>query len=140
MFSQTYNSYEKDKGFMAVWWRWQYLESPRLFLRIIGNFLRFTFSFFSFSLLLKTFFHPWRKYQESYGRGFDPKKFFSALSFNTISRFMGMLIRFLMLIIGGFSIIAIFFLGIAIFLLWYFSSWLILGGLAWGLYLIFQSF
>jgi len=133
------HSYEKDRGMLFTWLRWQYLESPRLLIKIIGNFLRFNLSFFSFSLLLKTLFHPWRKYQESYGRGFDPKKFFSALSFNAISRVLGVIIRILVITIGGISTLFLFLLGLAAFIFWILSPLLIFTGLVLGFYLTFQS-
>lgn len=135
MFSKSY-SYEKDRGMLFTWLRWQYLESPRLLIKIVGNFLRFNLSFFSFSLLLKTLFHPWRKYQESYGRGFDPKRFFSALSFNAISRVLGVIIRILVITIGGISTLFLFLLGLAAFILWILSPVLIFAGLVLGFYLI----
>ncbi len=138
MFSKSY-SYEKDRGTLFTWLRWQYLESPRLLIKIAGNFLHFNLSFFSFSLLLKTLFHPWRKYQESYGRGFDPKRFFSALSFNAISRVLGAIIRILVITIGGVSTLFLLLLGLAAFILWILSPLLIFTGLILGSYFIFQS-
>ena len=74
-FDNQHNSYDKDHNFFTTWIRWQYVESPRALKHIIKNFLHFNLSFFSISLLLKTLFYPWRKYHESYGRGFDLKKF-----------------------------------------------------------------
>jgi len=138
MFSKSY-SCDKDRNFVLTWLRWQYIESPRALIKIISNFLRFNLSFFSFSLLLKTLFHPWRKYQESYGRGFDPKKFFSALSFNAISRVLGAIVRILVITIGGVSTLLLLLLGLVAFIFWILSPVLIFAGLILGFYSIFQS-
>ena len=138
MFSKSY-SYDKDRNLILIWLQWQCIESPRVLIKIISNFLRFNLSFFSFSLLLKTLFHPWRKYQESYGRGFDPKRFFSTLSFNAISRILGAIVRILVITIGGISTLFLLLLGLVAFILWILSPVLIFAGLILGFYPIFQS-
>lgn len=132
-----YNDYDRDRSFILTWLRWQCIESPRALIKIIGNFLRFNLSFFSIPLLLKTLFYPWRKYHESYGRGFDVKRFFSALSFNTISRILGAIIRIILIVIGGLTELFLLILGLVVFVVWVSSPLLLLMILIFGLYLVF---
>ena len=138
MFRRKRYSYDKDYGFGQAWASWQYIESPRTLLRVWKNFLIFNLSFFSIPLLLRTLFAPWRKYHESYGRGFDIKRFFSALTFNSISRFLGALVRSCLIFIGLLIEIFLMVLGGLLLIGWLFLPFLLLGVLAFGVYLIFK--
>ncbi len=138
MFRRKNYSYDKDYSFSKAWVSWQYIESPRTLLRIWKNFLIFNLSFFSIPLLLKTLFYPWRKYHESYGRGFDPKRFFSSLTFNSISRLLGALVRTVLILVGLFLEILLMGLGIILLIGWIFLPIILIGILIFGIYLIFQ--
>lgn len=107
-------------SYPGLFLRWHYFEMPKKMLKVTGNFLRFGVSFYSVPLMMKTFFSPWRGYYKSYGRGFHFKKFFHALGANCISRTLGAIVRFFLLIF--FVITEIFFAvtGIALLILWVF--------------------
>jgi len=114
------------QNIFRYWLAWHFIEIPRDIIKIINNLLRFVWSFFSISLLLKTLFSPWRKYYWGYGRGFSLKNYLSAFSFNCISRFLGMLVRIGLIFI---FLIAIFLVsggGLILFLAWIFSPVIII--------------
>ncbi len=102
------------------WINWHYFETPKNLLLAFWNFLVFNFNYFSVALLLRTFFSPWRKYRESYGRGFDPKVFVWAFVNNMISRGLGMVVRSVMILVGLILEVLIFFGGIVSLLIWIF--------------------
>ena len=110
---------------------------PMEILRVWQNFLRFNLNYFSLSLLLKTFFSPWRRYGYSYGRGFDFKKYFEAWSFNAVSRGLGAIIRIILIVIGLTSEIFIVIGGLIMFLTWLVLPALLILGLGLGIKIIF---
>ena len=112
-----------------IFWQflaWHYCDAPRSILRAFGNFLVFGFNYFSIGLLTKTWFSHWRKYKESYGRGFDFKRWASAFVGNMISRCLGAFVRTIIIFIG---LIAEFFIligAVIIFLTWIFLPLILL--------------
>jgi len=108
------------KNMFSQWLVWHFLEVPKNILRIFKGFLLFNFSYFSVPFLLKTFFTPWRKYKESYGRGFDLKRYLEAFIFNSTSRILGAIVRTVIILIGLIFEVFIFIAGIAVFLIWIF--------------------
>jgi hypothetical protein len=116
-----------------LYFKWHYFERTKLILKGWKNILVFNMNYFSVPFLLKTFFSPWRKYSWSYGRGFDPGRFFMAFSSNLISRTIGSFIRFIFIIIGFSFEVVFFFLGLVIFFLWVLMPFILI-------YLLFFSF
>jgi hypothetical protein len=99
---------------------WQFFEVPKNILRAWKNFLKFNLEFFSIPLLLKTYFSHWHGYKWSYGRGFDLARWAEALISNLISRILGAFLRSWLIIFGIITEIIIFFLGLIVFLGWFF--------------------
>jgi len=77
---------------------WYLIDVPKQILSAWWNFLRFGMQYFSIPVLLKTLFAPWRKYQWSYGQGFDLQRFAETLATNIISRTLGAIMRFILII------------------------------------------
>ena len=117
--------------------QWHFIDQPRAILRAWKNFLLFNLNYWSIPLLLKTFFSYWRKYQFSYGRGLDIKRYFEAFSFNAISRVMGAIMRGILIVIGIITEIFIIFVGIIIFLGWLFLPILLIFGIYYGFRILF---
>jgi hypothetical protein len=119
-------------GIFAKWLIWHYFEATRFLLRAFKNYLVFNFNYFSIPLLLKTLFSHWRRYVESYGRGFDPKRYFWAFSSNMISRVLGAIIRIGTIIIGLIFEFFIFLGGVLAVIFWlalpFLAIFLILAG------------
>lgn len=78
----------------------------------------FGINYFSTIELVKSLFSPWRRYQESYAKGFQPGQWFEALTFNLMSRGIGAVLRLFLIVIGILLEIFIFFTGIIVFALW----------------------
>jgi len=116
---------------------WHYVDQVRGILLAWKNFLRFNLNYFSISLLFKTLFFPWRRYQWSYGRGFDIGRFFQVLFSNLTSRVIGATIRFFLILIGVAAEIFIVLAGIIVFLGWLLLPVLLLAGLWFGFKLLF---
>ena len=116
---------------------WHFLEAPRNILAAWKNFLKFNLNYFSISLLLRTLFSPWHKYAWSYPRGFYPGKYLEIFVSNLISRTLGAILRVFMIIIGILAEIFIVFFGILILLSWLALPALLIGGLIFGIKIIF---
>lgn len=118
------------------WVYWHFVEAVKAILKGWKNFLLFTSNFFSIPQLTKTLFSHWRRYRESYGKGFDPKRYLSALVGNMISRVLGAIVRFTVIIIGLIAECFVFTVGLAVFLFWLFLPFFLILGLAAGIGLL----
>ena len=108
------------KNILSEYLFWHFLKIPKDILMAFRNFLLFNFKYFSIFFLLKTLFAPWRKYKDSYGRGFDFKRYFETFTFNLASRILGAIVRVVIILIGLIFEIFIFFLGIIFIFAWVF--------------------
>ena len=88
------------KNMLSEYLSWHFVKVPKDILMAFRNFLLFNFNYFSVFFLLKTLFAPWRKYKESYGRGFDFKRYFETFTFNLASRILGAIVRLIIILIG----------------------------------------
>lgn len=127
----------KKHTILAQYLDWYLRDQPKLIFKIWKNFLKFNLEYFSVPLLIKTFFSPWRKYTWSYGRGFDSKKYLEAFVSNSISRVLGAILRFFLILIGVFLEILIFVTGLIVLIGWFFLPLILLGGLIFGFKIIF---
>jgi hypothetical protein len=105
----------------ASYIRWHYSDAPGQMLRIWRNFLIFVVHFFSLPMLLKTLFSPWRRLGEERKPGFDPTDFASVLVINTFMRFVGFLLRSMVIVIALFCLLMVTAFGIIFFILWFLS-------------------
>ena len=78
----------------------------------------FNLHYFSIPLLLKTFFSPWKRYQEYYGRGFNLGRFLEAFFANLIFRILGAIMRTFLIIIGLLTEVILIIVGLLAFLGW----------------------
>ncbi|MDD5146330.1 MAG: hypothetical protein PHN39_01070 [Candidatus Pacebacteria bacterium] len=115
---------------------WHLCEAPKAITTIWKNYLFFYWEYFSIPILLKTLFNHWRKLVNSYGRGFDIKRFFSTLAENLISRFLGFLVRAVTIIIGLLFELAVLAGGFLLLVAWYLWPLIFILGNLIGLYLI----
>ena len=124
----------KKQNIVLQWLSWQFLEMPRNILKAWGNFLKFGLNYFSVPLLIKTFFSPWRRYVWVYPKGFDIGKYLEVWFSNLISRILGVVLRFFLIIIGILAEILIVFGGLIFLLVWLILPILLI----WGLYFGFK--
>lgn len=111
---------------------WYFFDVPRAILKGWRNFLAFNFHYFSIPLLARTLFSYWRRYHESYGRGFDIKKYFEVFIFHLTSRIIGAVVRTAAIIIGLVAEILVFIAGLMVFSGWFLLPFLLFYGVIKG--------
>lgn len=111
---------------------WHFFDMPKNILRAWRDYLRFNLNYFSVPLLLKTLFSPWRKYQVSYGKGFDLGKYLEAFFSNLIFRIFGAIIRAFLIIIGILAEMVIVLGGVMAFFAWLALPALLILGIYYG--------
>ena len=126
------NLMEIGQNIVSLWISWQFFDVPKNILKAWRNFLKFNLNYFSIPLLLKTFFSPWRRYIWYYPKGFDLGKYFEVFFSNLISRILGAVLRFFLIIIGILAEILIIFVGLMIFFGWLVLPILLIVGLIFG--------
>lgn len=98
---------------------WYYSQGIHELLEIWKNFLFFAWRHFSITELLRTLFSPWRRDVSLQSwRGLHPLKTAELLFENLISRFIGAIVRMVVICIGIVSFLGVLVVGIAISFLW----------------------
>lgn len=118
--------YERDHILLA-YSKWHYGRGLKELLGVAHNFLWFVGHFFSFNLLLKTLFAPWKRLGENYSGNFNLEAFASALIVNTLMRVVGFATRSIILIIGFASYIFVAAFSTAVLVIWFFAPVILLG-------------
>ncbi|GBD34062.1 hypothetical protein HRbin34_00376 [bacterium HR34] len=101
------------------YFKWHYLEKSKYYFLIWKNLLSFLWSYFSILHLLKTLFTPWHAYREEYGSLLDFKKNIEAFIINNFARFLGFVVRSVVIIVGLTSELAVLISGIIFFIIWF---------------------
>jgi len=127
----------RKQNIFFQWLSWQFLEVPKNILAGWKNFLKFGINYFSVPLLLKTLFSHWRRYRWAYPKGFDIGKYLETFFSNLISRILGAILRFFLIIIGILVEIFIIFAGIIIFFGWLVLPILLIVSLIRGFQILF---
>jgi len=121
-------AYERESIFFA-YSKWHYGRGLSELLAIIGNFLWFVAHFFSFKLLLRTLFAPWKRMTESYGQGIDLGVYASAFIVNSLMRAVGFVIKSVVLFMGLISYIAVALFSFFIIIIWTLAPLVLIGSL-----------
>lgn len=79
---------------------WQYQNGLQEFVRAWMNLHWFLYNFFSIPLLVKSFFAPFHRMEAKKDRGFDPENIAEVIVVNIMMRFVGMLVRSTIILIG----------------------------------------
>jgi len=96
-----------------------YTKGLEFYVKRFQYFLDWVIQNFSFIILIKTLFAPWKRLVVTDRRpGFDFKRFFETLSFNLISRGIGAIVRVFLICVGFILLILVFLLGIFGLFLW----------------------
>ncbi len=119
----------EKKNIFILWLHWHFYEMPKFLLEIWQNYVLFAINYFSLPLLLKSLFSPWRRYRWNYPKGFNVGEFISTLISNIFSRFLGFLMRIVLIIIGVLFQIFVICAGLIVFLFWVLLPFIILIGL-----------
>ncbi|MFA5777018.1 MAG: AAA family ATPase [Parcubacteria group bacterium] len=98
---------------------WHYSLGIKRFFEIWKNFISYFWKHFSVALLLVTLISPWKKdISRSMQRGLHPIVWVNNLIENIITRILGAIIRFFVIISAIFLEILTFFSGAILFLIW----------------------
>ncbi len=97
---------------------WHYTNGILNYLEIWGNFIWFSYNYFSFRALLRTLFAPYKRLLEKNTRGFDPGQFFSDLIVNTLMRIIGFGMRSIVIVIGAIVTTIVVIVGLGLFIIW----------------------
>lgn len=112
---------------------WYYTTGLVGVTRIAGNLLRFVAHRFNLAGLLATLVSPWKRDVTFHTwRGFQPLRFLHALINNAIVRFLGMIVRSVVIVAGVIALIMAAVAALAIILLALVAPAFLLGG-AWAL-------
>ncbi len=118
----------QPKNIVLLWFSWQFYEVPKFLFYVWNNYMMFASSFFSFQLLLKTFFSPWHRYKWAYPKAFDIKEFFSTLISNSASRILGAMMRVVLVIAGAIFQAFVAIAGLVVFVGWLLIPFIIIFG------------
>ena len=120
--------YERDSLFWA-YVKWHYLQGLRELFGVAHNFLWFIANFFSFKLLLKTWFAPWKRLGENYEGGLNISAFASTFIVNSLMRIVGFITKTVVLVVGfvAYILVAVFTFFVAV--IWVLAPAVLLGSL-----------
>lgn len=113
-------SVQKYENVVASWLSWHFFEAPKFLFSVWETYILFGLNYFSVPLLLKTLFSPWRRYKWRYPKSFDVAGYFSTLISNVFSRFIGIIVRILLIVFGVIAQVFIVILGAIVILFWIF--------------------
>jgi hypothetical protein len=99
---------------------WYLVDSPKKIFEAWKNFLKFGLHYFSIPFLLKTFFSHWHKYSWQYPRSPNIGRILEVWISNQISRFIGMIARSFLILIGLIFEVLVLISGFLIFIFWFF--------------------
>jgi hypothetical protein len=109
---------------------WWYGRGYAELLSRISSFMKRLWMRFSVPTLAKTLFEPWRRITSDYGKSIQEK--FRALLDNTVSRFVGLLIRISVIITAFIVMLLIVIAAGIILVLWPLAPLLIIGVIVWA--------
>ena len=98
--------------------RWHYTQGVIDLVNNIINLLWFVYNFFSIPLLLRTFFVPFHRLQETAVKGFNIEKWAEALLVTTLMRLVGALLRTFLIALGIVFLLAVFVGGSILLFVW----------------------
>jgi len=105
---------------------WHYTLALKNLIEIWGNFVWFVFNFFSFKVLLRTLFSPYKRLTEKYQGGLDFEKFMESIVVNSLMRLIGFIMRAVVLIVGTVGVLLTFICGAISIALWLVLPFLLL--------------
>lgn len=123
----------QKENIITSWILWQFYEMPKFLWQVWNNYFMFATNYFSLTILLKTFFSPWRRYKWRYPRGLDIQEFFSTLISNAFSRIIGAMMRTVLILVGILFQVFVAVAGFIIFISWLLIPLIIIGGFLFAL-------
>jgi len=119
----------RNESILWAYAKWHYGTGVRELVSVAGNFLWFVGNFFSFRLLARTLFAPWKRMGETYGEGFDFERIAGSFIVNSLMRAVGFATRAVVLVVGLASYLAMLAFCLALFLIWLLAPIFLMGSL-----------
>ncbi|MGI6297042.1 MAG: hypothetical protein ACOXZP_00520 [Minisyncoccales bacterium] len=107
----------------------QFIKTPKRIIEILTNFVWFGYNFFSVDYCFKTLFSPWKKLAWEYGGVASFKDHLETFSSNAISRTMGFIMRFFIILAWLSYEALVLALGTALIILWTFLPFIAILGI-----------
>jgi len=117
------------ENIFITWILWHFVEMPNFLFAVWKNYFLFALNYFSAPVLLKTFFAPWKKYNWQYPKNFDISLYAQTFVSNTFSRFLGALMRIVLLIIGVLFQLFVVIAGFFVLFAWIMIPFIVLIGI-----------
>jgi hypothetical protein len=118
---------------------WHYSRALAGISTITGNFIWFSWHFFSVGVLARTLFAPWQRIHEEHKRGLDISGWLSTFLINLVMRGVGVFIRMIFIILGLVSMILAALAGMIVFLVWLVLPLAIIIGIIFAFTLMFRA-
>ena len=115
---------------------WHYTKAIRDMYIAWGNMTWAVLHFFSVPLLLRTFFSPWKRMEESGGSG-GIEGFFESVVVNLLSRIVGVFVRFWLILLGLLALIGMVIGIIVVTVVWLLAPFIGIGATVFGFATIF---
>lgn len=129
------SAWEKSGSYSVInhFLKWYFADGPKLFSKMIQAILIRSYDNFSVEYLLKTFFAPWKR-DVATGVNLSLQQKFQIWSWNLVSRFMGVAIRAITLIIGMLFLATLALILYLMYFLWFILPLIILWLLILGIF------
>ena len=118
----------REQNILLLWLNWHFYEMPKFLFGVWTNYVSFALNYFSLPILIKSIFSPWRRYRWVYPKSFDIAEFFNTLISNIFSRFLGALMRIVLIVVGVIFQLFVILAGIIILLFWVLIPFFIIMG------------
>ncbi len=119
----------------GIFVRWVWTDAPALFWTSYKELVSAIANYFSIRFLVTTLFDPWRHDQIDMSR-LPLHLWFQAMTSNLASRFIGAIVRGVVILAGCVSLALVVLAGLALFLIWYLFPLLLLASMFYGVWLI----
>ncbi len=117
---------------------WHYTSALKRIFHVWSNFFWFLVAFFSITQLLKSLFSPWKRITEDRGRTFSFEDLAGYVIIGLISRIIGFIMRFFVILIGLVSLIVLCVGLVATYVFWLSAPFLIPTTFLFGLVFLFK--
>ena len=97
---------------------WHYGQAYKDIYGVWMNFVWFCFNFFSITDLLASLFQPWKRMGEEYPTVFSLTGIIQTFIVNIIMRFVGVMVRLIVIAFGLAFASLVFLIGLVIMILW----------------------
>ena len=115
---------------------WHYTGGIRELLAISGNFIWFAYHFFSLKLFLRTLFSPFKRVRAAYHASMTLEEIAENMAANMFMRVVGIILRSMVLLLGGITELLIFLVSAVALFVWIFFPLVLIGLLGTALILV----